>query len=352
MLSKYADLLKQLNDERSSEESNSDINDRVLLIDGLNLYIRCFINVPAMNDDGIHIGGISGFLLSLGAVIRQFKPTRCIIVFDGKGGNSRRKKIYPDYKAGRTFKINPHRLETFGHTEDQELESMKLQLQRLMGYLGNLPLTVMSQDNVEADDVIAYLATNLCKKEVIISSTDKDFLHLINDRVKVWSPIKKKLYDTEMVKQEWTVSPDNLVLIRAFEGDNSDNIAGVKGVGMKTLFKRVPIFDTDKNIQPEEVFDYCDNQIKEGSKIKLYKTIIDNKDILHTNIRLMDLTLLEFSENIKGAVREQYNNNYPTLDLYEFKSQYAIDKLWAGIPNLQSWIQNTFSHMNSFSVKK
>ena len=56
-----------------SKRGNKKLNDRVLLIDGLNTYIRIFQNVPVLNDDGIHIGGISGFLLSIGAIIRQFK---------------------------------------------------------------------------------------------------------------------------------------------------------------------------------------------------------------------------------------------------------------------------------------
>ena len=348
MLDKYAKLLGELAKEREGQDSAT-LNDKVLLIDGLNLYIRCHQNVPVLTDDGIHIGGISGFLLSLGAVIRQFKPTRCIIVFDGKGGNSRRKAIYPDYKAGRTFKINPNRLEQLGHTQDQELESMKLQLQRLMSYFESLPLTIMSQDGVEADDVIAYLATTICKKEVIISSTDQDFLHLVNDRITVWSPIKKKLYDTQRVYDEWKVHPDNLALVRAFIGDTSDNIHGVKGVGSKTLLKRVPIVGNSTKIVKEDIFQHCEEQVKEGTKIKMYTTILENKDTVALNVRLMDLKLLDFSENTKSSVRHQYQESPPSLNFWNFQKQYSVDKLYAGIPNLKSWIQNTFNHLSTFS---
>ena len=81
-------------------------NDVVLIIDGLNSFIRCFCCVPTHNDNGIHIGGLTGFLQSVGKAIRQFNPTRCVIVFDGVGGSQRRRKLYPDYKANRKNRDN------------------------------------------------------------------------------------------------------------------------------------------------------------------------------------------------------------------------------------------------------
>jgi DNA polymerase-1 len=192
MLEKYAKLLRQVAEERANE-GNRDKNDRILILDGLNNYIRCFAAVPVLTDDGIHIGGITGFLLSMGSMIRQFKPTRCVVVFDGKNGSTRRKKLYSEYKEGRTFKLNPKRIENLGHSEEKELESMREQFKAIMTYLQNMPLTVMSIDNVEADDVIAYIAQNVAEKEVVISSMDKDFIHIVNDRISVWSPSAKQL---------------------------------------------------------------------------------------------------------------------------------------------------------------
>ena len=66
-------------------------NDRILLVDGLNTFIRSFVANPATNDNGIHIGGISGFLHSIGYAIKNIKPTRIIICFDGTGGSQRRR---------------------------------------------------------------------------------------------------------------------------------------------------------------------------------------------------------------------------------------------------------------------
>ena len=73
-------------------------NDRVLIIDGLNTYIRIFSSVPIITENGDHVGGIIGFLRSVALSIREFNPTRCVIVFDGRGGSLRRRKLYSDYK--------------------------------------------------------------------------------------------------------------------------------------------------------------------------------------------------------------------------------------------------------------
>ena len=71
-------------------------NDRILIIDSTNSYIRIFTSTNHFSESGEFSGGIVGFLRSIGSNIRDFKPTRCILVFDGSGGSSRRKKLFPD----------------------------------------------------------------------------------------------------------------------------------------------------------------------------------------------------------------------------------------------------------------
>ena len=96
------DYKKLLDDVRKNKPQTSlEPNSKILIVDGLNTYIRGFAANPSLNEDGIHVGGITGFLQSVGYAIRSFRPTRCIIVFDGKGGSSRRRKIYPEYKGNR-----------------------------------------------------------------------------------------------------------------------------------------------------------------------------------------------------------------------------------------------------------
>ena len=85
----------------SDKDEGIALNDRVLIIDGMNTFIRSFAAIPTMDENGNHIGGVTGFLKSIGYVTRKFKPSRVYVIFDGKGGSKRRRDIYPDYKLGR-----------------------------------------------------------------------------------------------------------------------------------------------------------------------------------------------------------------------------------------------------------
>ena len=239
-MNKYQELFKQLQKEKESINQSPD--DHIMIFDGLNTFIRSFSATPSTNEDGEHIGGITGFLYSIGKCVRDFKPSRCIIVFDGVGGSKRRKKIYKDYKGNRANKTRLRRHDHHFANIEQEQEAMRYQFSRLVSYLDALPVTFLSMDGIEADDTIAYITQmyeNKSKKITIVS-TDRDFYQLVNDQIEIWSPIKKKMYDTERVLNEFGVHPKNYVMYRSFTGDKSDNIPGVNGIGPKTLLKHVP----------------------------------------------------------------------------------------------------------------
>ena len=108
---------------------------------------------------------------------------------------------------------------------------MKQQMGRLINYLEQLPLTLVSIDGIEADDTIAYITQmyEAKSKKITIVSTDRDFYQLINDKIQIWSPIKKKLYDTSKLLDEFQVHPKNYVLYRAFTGDKSAALLQVPG---------------------------------------------------------------------------------------------------------------------------
>ena len=153
---KFISFLDQVKDE--DPKTVTHLNDRVLVIDGLNTFIRAFAVNPAINDDGLHIGGMIGFLRSIRYTCDILKPSRCIIVFDGKDGSKRRSKIYPDYKATRKVKKRLNRNVDWGTAPADEEESMKQQMGRLIEYLEQLPLTLICIDGIEADDGIAYIS--------------------------------------------------------------------------------------------------------------------------------------------------------------------------------------------------
>ena len=104
----------------------------------------------------------------------------------------------------------------------------------------NLPLTVLSVDNAEADDVIAYISKQIYNKDennITILSTDKDFLQLVDNRITVWSPTKKKVYKPDTVLNEYGIPSHNFIFYRAIDGDKSDSIPGLKGWGLKSISK-------------------------------------------------------------------------------------------------------------------
>ena len=90
---KYLSFLDKTKDD--THKAVNHLNDRVLIVDGLNTFIRSFAVNPSLNDDGLHIGGLVGFLKSIRYSSDVLKPSRIIIVFDGKGGSKKRRKILP-----------------------------------------------------------------------------------------------------------------------------------------------------------------------------------------------------------------------------------------------------------------
>ena len=345
-MNKYQRLFKELQKEK--ETSPKDANDHIMVFDGLNTFIRSFGATPAYNEDGDHIGGITGFLYSVGKTVRDFKPSRCVIAFDGRGGNTKRKKIYKDYKANRANKTKLRRFDHHDSTIENEQQSMKHQFSRLVSYLDNLPVTFLSMDGIEADDTIAYIAqmyNDTCKKITIVS-TDRDFYQLVDDRIQVWSPIKKKMYDTQAVIDEFGVHPNNMVLYRSFTGDKSDNIPGVSGIGPKTILKLIPEIVNEQQVTLEDLFKKSNQLLTE---VKQYQRILDSHEILEKNWLLMNIKLLDISANTSSKIRGIMEQPVSGLNRTEFQRLFYEDKMWAVMKNLPDWLTRTWLSLDAFS---
>ena len=341
MINRYKELLKEVNKEHNTTKNES-LNDRVLIIDGLNQFIRVFGAVPALNDDGEHCGGVTGFLLSTAATIRRLKPTRVVIVFDGKGGSNRRKSVYKGYKEGRTGLTKLNRLAGYEDLEDQQV-SMRNQFKRLIEYLQILPITMTYIDYVEADDIIAYLANHYFKKEVTILSSDKDFLQLVNERIQVFTPTKKKMYTEKEVVEDYGVTPQNLIFYRVLMGDKSDNIKGVNGVGIKTIESKMK-FLTENKLSLDTFIEKCSSECDD----KLSEKIKNNLDTINMNYGLMQLADPDISSSIKSNVRDLMDTHKPELNLVEFKKMFMYDKLYTAFANVDSWLRNSFTSLDNY----
>ena len=138
------------------EETTQKRHDKVLLIDGLNLFFRNFAMMNMVNPDGVHIGGLGGFFRSLGALIRQTQPTSVYVVFDGAGSTASRKNLHSEYKEGRNL-TRITNWDAFDNIDDEH-DSKVDQIVRIIQYLKLLPVKTCVLDKVEADDIIAVLA--------------------------------------------------------------------------------------------------------------------------------------------------------------------------------------------------
>ena len=316
----------------------------VLIVDGTNTFLRCFAAIPTLNDNGLHTGGISGFLKSVGHAIKQFQPDRCIIVFDGVGGSIKRRKIYSEYKEHRKTKVRLNRIYEDTSLGDEDI-SLKRQFQRLVTYLQSLPVNVIALDNVEADDTIAYLALDSFKDwNSTVMSSDKDFLQIVNDHVKVWSPTKKRIYGPQDVLNEYGVSSQNFVYFRALSGDASDNVPGVRGCGLKTVVKAFPMLG-GASMDIEDLYVTASANI---GKLKVYETIVEYWHDVERNYALMQLTDTALTTMAQLHVKEVLDNPIPKLNRFELIRQMSSDNLTNNIYNLPNWINECFSKLNSF----
>ena len=314
-----------------------ELNDHILVIDAMNMLIRSFSLLKAMSPTGHHIGGLVGFLRSLGYVTRIFDPTRVIVVWDGKGGSANRKNIDPNYKANRATSRITH----WGlyDTKAEETEALIGQLFRTKDYLECLPLQQIMMEKLEADDIIAYLAQQADKndKKITIISSDKDFLQMVNKNIEVYAPVKKKTFTNENIEEELKVIPENYNIVKALLGDNSDGLKGVKGLGIKTIVSQFPDLVTKPSMTLDYVFQVCEDNL-EGKKI--FSKIIHEWDKVETNYKLMNLHESVLDNNEKNTILDIVKEDIPDLQAGAFLHLLDNDKIEGVTKNTEGWLEN------------
>lgn len=262
------------------------MNKRVMIVDALNMFIRAYIVNPSVSTNGNPIGAVVGFLGMVKKQVSEIKPDQVIICWDGKGGSNRRREVVKEYKEGR--KPLKKNYEVEGMTEQSEKENKIWQQQILMEIINNMPFVQLMIDNVEADDVIAYVAKSQIYKDYqkVIISSDKDFIQLLDNKTILFRPVQDKIHNVKNVLEEFSIHPTNFALARSIAGDASDNLDGVPGAGLKTIAKRLDFLSEDKSHTLETIFDYCDNK---ETKVKFYQEVISHKQVVETNYKLMNL---------------------------------------------------------------
>jgi 5'-3' exonuclease len=142
-------------------------------------------------------------------------------------------------------------------------------------------------------------------KEKIIVSNDKDFIQILGDKTIIYRPSQSEVLNKDRVVVKYGIHPKNFVLARAMVGDKSDNIEGIRGVGLTSLAKRLSFLAEDKTYFINEVMDYC-REI--DSKIKIYNSILENETLIRKNYKLMQLHAPALSYQSKKFVEYNVEN--------------------------------------------
>tara|TARA_B110000240_G_scaffold70190_1_gene79824 strand:+ start:32 stop:1081 length:1050 start_codon:yes stop_codon:yes gene_type:complete len=342
----HNNLLELLNDMNEVNDTPSSKHDRVLLIDGLNLFFRNFAMLNIVNENGVHVGGLGGFLRSLGTLINVIEPTSMYIVFDGENSSMNRKNILSEYKAGRHISRITN-WEIFNDVEDEHDAKLD-QIVRLIDYLKCLPVHVTALDKVEADDIIAHLATTITQdnddSRAFIVSSDKDFIQLVSDQITVYRPIEKDFYTRDTIVEKFGVLPENFILYKVLMGDASDKIPGIKGLGVKKLMKFFPELN-ERILTLDDLIEISTRKYKEHV---IYSRVVFEEKNLRKNYKIMDLHNPMMDDLEKKYIEDQIEKQPPVLNVVPFLKFYQEDGLRHLIKNVEFWINNQFRILNSF----
>lgn len=330
-------LISTLGDDKPTR------NSRILVVDSMNTFMRNFATINAINPAGHHIGGLVGYLRSVGYAIKTFRPTRVILVFDGTGSTKNKKNLYPEYKGNR----NIARITNWDVFDDKvdENEAMMGQMSRLIQYLKQLPVSLISIDKIEADDsiglIVKHYENDPTCNEVTIMSADKDFYQLISDKVQIYSPTKRKTYKTTDVLEEFGVHPNNFLIYKALLGDTSDNLPGVRGLGPKKIIKLFNLSE-ESELDLNDIYEISEDNIGVNA---LYGSILESKQQLNINYQLMNIRTPNISEESKTDIINSLNEEITPLNVGGFMMLYEVDGLQNSIGNTHSWLAETFGSL-------
>ncbi len=226
---------------------------RILVVDGNSIVNRAFYGIrPLTNKDGQFTHAIYGFLTMLNKIQNEENPDAVAIAFDLKAPTFRH-KAYSLYKANR--KGMP-----------PELASQMPPLKELLGLLG---YKIVTCEGYEADDILGTFASACDKSgdECVIATGDRDSLQLASDKTTIHLCTNKQdiRYTPEKIMEDYGVTPLELIEIKAIQGDTSDNIPGVAGIGPKGAGDLI-----QKYHSVQYIYDHLDElDIKDGVRKKL-----------------------------------------------------------------------------------
>lgn len=287
---------------------------KVILVDGNNLLFRSYYATAYQgnfmkNSKGFPTNALYGFVNMINKIINEEKPEYMLVAFD-KGKTFRHDK-YEDYKAGRI----------------EMPTELKQQFPLAKEILTNLGIKWFEIDNYEADDIVGTLAKMIDEAEDykgLIVSSDKDLLQLISDKV-VMKLLKSKDY-IMMTKETffdiYGLTPDKMIDIKALQGDASDNIPGVKGIGEKTALKLLQDYGSLEGVYDNVAY------IRGAAATKLINgrdKAFESKDLvtIYKEVPLgFGLEDTKFNDGNLEALKKMYEE----LEFYSFLKNMKVQK--------------------------
>ena len=237
----------------------------VLLVDGDNLLTIGFYGVKNYFYKGTHIGGIYHFLNTLRRAFETYHLDKIVVFWDGLDGSQTRKKIYIHYKENRKSRLR----------SEEEINSYGYQRDRVKQYLEELFVRQGEYEYCETDDCIAYYSQNSNNEPKIVYSSDGDLTQLVSETTQIYNPSHGKIYkqnDTIVYDHE-EILIENVKLVKMMCGDSSDNIAGIRGMGVKRFLSLFPELRTEQ-ISIEQVKDKCNVLFEQDKTNRLVTNLL------------------------------------------------------------------------------
>ena len=205
-----------------------------ILVDGSSYLFRAYHAMPPLtNTDGHPTGAIRGVINMMRKLQKDYPESQIIVIFDAKG-KTFRNDMYPEYKANRPSMP----------------DELRVQIQPIHDIIKAMGLPLLVIDGVEADDVIGTLAAQATegKRDVIISTGDKDMAQLVNEHVSLINTMTDTFMDVDGVVEKFGVRPDQIIDYLSLMGDKVDNIPGVEKCGPKTAVKWLDAHETMQGV--------------------------------------------------------------------------------------------------------